>query len=84
MIEEITINVENSIKTVIYQSVEFEHLKAFLNDYIHDKYEMWIDKGNVDYIVINLLKSGHPYSHHSFSNCVEWVFKNCEPIKEEK
>lgn len=76
------LEIGDAIEDIVYQSAEFVHLRAFLNDYIHDKYQMWVAKGDTDYIVINMLKSHHPYHHHSFSNCVEWVFNNCIPVKD--
>jgi hypothetical protein len=79
---DITIAISDLLEDIVYKSAEFEHLRAFLNDYIHDNYQMWIAKGNTDYIVTHMNKGHHPYHHHSFSNCVEWVFNNCELDKE--
>lgn len=80
LLQEVTI--DTAIMATLYNAAEFEHLKAFLNDYIHDNYNMWVAKGDTDYIVMHMTNNHHPYHHHSFSNCVEWVFNNCKLDKE--
>ena len=78
----INISIGDTIRSIMVDSVEFAHLKYFLDIYIHDNYQMYIALGNTHYIVHNILKSEQPYHHYSYSNCVEWIFNNCEVIKE--
>ena len=80
-----TISIDISVKEVLQDmmkdSVEFAHLKYFLDVYLHDNYQVEIVRSR-HYTVHDILKSTQPYHHSSYSNCVEWVFNNCEVIKE--
>jgi len=82
----VSVNVENVIRDIVEDHVEFNRLKAFFSDYLYEKYNISIVLWDIGWAVKSWAETKTPnkplYRHHSYSNCVEWVFNNATLDKE--